>query len=451
MNIKMEQVVKILLAFALLLTIGCKKKSEDDAPKQTPQSNRVASAPATPQSATPPEPMPQPAPSPAPAPDPLAPQPEPSPVPAPDPLAPQPAPSPAPQPTPAPSPVVPAPVPVPPMPPVSVPEPAPAPILPPVGEPSGPELAPPSASPDPAPTEPIRRSTPATPVNPSEQSCIVINIWSKEELYFNIVAAPGKEGEVWVDLNGNAQREENEQIIRFGIEPSNVNRFSPYTSEGDLSFYGPIEVFSIGPNYRTVGVKSVKGSDLKVLDLAGVRNLSQLPLDQLTHLEYLNLSDVKEPFRTGNVDFSKFTKLKTLIMRNVHTPQGITLPESSVLEYIDLTGNNTDYKVNLKNQSNLKTFIASDSHLFSADEVSSLPNIEQIELVNSTLYYPDIEEILKQLPSRSGKSKGHLYIANNPGVGKVEVTTAESKNWEVDVKDLRNDAITYPDMTIEKW
>lgn len=299
-----------------------------------------------------------------------------------------------------------------------------------------------SAIPIPSPTPPIP--------TPTDQEKITVRLDNSYEIAYNIVAAPGRENEVWVDKNGNGKRDSGEEIKKFGLGNTRRNEFVHNSPGHSLTFYGPVTHFAVLANQKLfVYIDRIEGKILRMLDLSGVKNLYGFPLSHSTNLEYLDISGAFKIFTNKEVDFSRHTNLRTLLLRYTPVPS-IKLPENGLLEVLDLTGNKN--AISLHGQKGLRRLSVSGNPSFIVDELMHTPELEYLDMTSCDLFSPKIRELLKVLPDRRGKTPGHLFIANNPGVGRdIEYTEAKKKNWQVDVEKLVNSTIIYPDMTIEQW
>lgn len=248
--------------------------------------------------------------------------------------------------------------------------------------------------------------------------------------YFNAEAADDKG--VWVDLNGDGYMEDYEKVTKFGFDDENTVGFS--TDMIMVEIYGNISKIDLSDNGNIFYMDCHNSPYLKYLDVSKNR-IGALDVFELPNLEYLACSDNKF-YDKYPLDVSKNTTLKVLDCANANVTK-VDLSKHNKLTYLNVA-NNGIKTLNVSAATALKTLIAGNNQLKAMD-LGGNKQLRHIELSENQIPLTNMMELLKALPDLTGTQRGVIWLAKNPQVGELDLTTAKQKNWEVDIKNVRGD------------
>lgn len=284
-------------------------------------------------------------------------------------------------------------------------------------------------------------------------------------LGFAVEAEPAERDKVWIDLNGNGTMEEGEKINNFGSTRANV--VNPQTP--NLCIYGHIISLTISYGdvsayFGTAKLLKTANKDLKHLNLSGTGvtmclsglfpKLETLLLADNPSLMIIDDEDKGFPF-LQNPSLLKVLDLGNSgsVLRGMNVK--IDVPQFHLmtgLTYLNIQGWGwTSEQVDLSMMTKLERLVASGNNLSTID-LSGAKEVKYIELIGNKLTKEALNKLIADLPDRTGKSPGQLFIAENPGSGAGKYSIAKSKNWRVDARNSISDhPARRPNMEGEDW
>ncbi|MDO5017540.1 MAG: hypothetical protein Q4E10_04160, partial [Porphyromonas sp.] len=264
-----------------------------------------------------------------------------------------------------------------------------------------------------------------------------------KELYIQLDAPESERDNVWLDLNGNAEMDEGEQITTFDME-----MFKVEWANGDLLLYGNITKLNIGNNGNLFAMQNINNTTLTYLDASNNGMVAAI-MKGFDKLEYLNISGNQLMVDALPFDISHITTLKTI---NVSGCGLKTLDTSKMndLVYINVAENKLS-KLDMSGKAKLRTIIATGNEIENLEIDSSV--INHIEIGGNKFTDTALNHLINALPDRtSSATPGAIWIAQNPGTGKADIKAAMGKNWDVDTKNLKdNNEGDRGDMDGEDW
>lgn len=279
-------------------------------------------------------------------------------------------------------------------------------------------------------------------------------------LAFSVEADPAERDNVWIDLNGNGTLDEGEKIKGFGSTGANVVK----ATTNQLIIYGHITSLTVSygqVKYYWGGSDNVN-TEIKHLNFSGT-GISACISALYPKLETLLLADnpMLLLINTEKLPFlSNPAGLKVLdlgnsgsIIRQMNIPYDVPpFGQMTGLTYLNIQGWDwTSEQVDLSKMAKLERLIASGNNLETID-LSGAKSLKYIELIGNQLTAETIDKLLSDLPDRTGKSPGQLFIADNPGSGSGKYSIARSKNWRVDARNsISNHPARRPNMEGEDW
>lgn len=279
-------------------------------------------------------------------------------------------------------------------------------------------------------------------------------------LAFSVEADPAERDNVWIDLNGNGTLDEGEKIETFGSTGANL--VNPTTSQ--LIIYGHITSLTVSygqVKYYWGGSDNVN-TEIKHLNFSGT-GITACISALYPKLETLLLADnpMLLLINTKELPFlSNPAGLKVLdlgnsgsIIRQMNMAYDMPpFGQMTGLTYLNIQGWDwTSEQVDLSKMTKLERLIASGNKLETID-LSGAKSLKYIELIGNQLTAETIDKLLSDLPDRTGKSPGQLFIADNPGSGSGKYSIARSKNWRVDARNsISNHPARRPNMEGEDW
>lgn len=282
-----------------------------------------------------------------------------------------------------------------------------------------------------------------------------IHIWMNNSfiqnygmVYINVdVENEADKADVWFDGNANGVKDKGEEITRFGMDASSMNSI-PCTNENAI-LYGKISKLSMAES-GVFAILDANHDHLKYLDLS-YNGMVALALPTMTNLEYLDVSS--NSFMTNVVPFdvSKYKKLKVLNLQDANISEiKDGLDNNKELTFLNISGNGWD-SINLSNNTSLKVLVASHNSFRTLD-IAALKSIVYIELIGNRLSTEELDALMKALPVNNSEDSNGLFIANNPGTSRANISIAKAKKWLVDVERLKGDSkINRPKFDGELW
>lgn len=279
-------------------------------------------------------------------------------------------------------------------------------------------------------------------------------------LAFSVEADPAERDNVWIDLNGNGTLNEGEKIENFGSTSTNLVK----ATTNQLIIYGHITSLTVSygqVKYYWGGSDNVN-TEIRHLNFSGT-GISACISAMYPKLETLLLADnpMLLLINTKKLPFlSNPAGLKVLdlgnsgsIIRQMNIPYDVpSFDQMTGLTYLNIQGWDwTSEQVDLSKMTKLERLIASGNKLKTID-LSGAKGLKYVELIGNQLTAETINKLLNDLPDRSGKSPGQLFIADNPGSGSGMYSIARSKNWRVDARNsISNHPARRPNMEGEDW
>ena len=302
------------------------------------------------------------------------------------------------------------------------------------------------------------------PIIRNDQPQNYIELKNTKGLYYAVDADPADRPDVWIDLNNNGQKEEGEEITKFG--PTQVQRADVTSTH--LVIYGKLTSITLyqGAVSSYWGIQSdpkYGNPALKHLSLSGMSQMMIAVTGIYPELETLLLNDCPwfVLINTAKLPFVKNPeKLRSLSLGNSGaTARQYNVPSNTIdftkmtgLVYLDIEGWGwNDQEADLSNLPKLERLVAKGNQLTKLN-LSVSTNLKYVELIQNQLDAAAINALLESLPDRTGKSPGQLYLAGNPGSGKGQYKIARDKNWRVDVRNTISDhPARRPNMEGEDW
>lgn len=279
-------------------------------------------------------------------------------------------------------------------------------------------------------------------------------------LAFSVEADPAERDKIWIDLNGNGTLDEGEKIETFGSTGANVVK----ATTNQLIIYGHITSLTV--SYGQVkyywGGSDNANTEIKHLNFSGTGISACVPA-WYPKLETLLLADnpmlllintKKLPFLSNPAGLMVLDLGNSgSIIRQMNIPYDMPpFGQMTGLTYLNIQGWDwTSEQVDLSKMTKLERLIASGNNLETID-LSGARGLKYIELIDNQLTAETINKLLSDLPDRTGKSPGQLFIADNPGSGSGKYSIARSKNWRVDARNsISNHPARRPNMEGEDW
>ena len=279
-------------------------------------------------------------------------------------------------------------------------------------------------------------------------------------LGFSVEADPAERDKIWIDLNGNGTLDEGEKIETFGSTGANL----VYPTTNQLIIYGHITSLTV--SYGQVkyywGGSDNANTEIKHLNFSGTGISACVPA-WYPKLETLLLADnpmlllintKKLPFLSNPAGLMVLDLGNSgSIIRQMNIPYDMPpFGQMTGLTYLNIQGWGwTSKQVDLSKMTKLERLIASGNKLETID-LSGAKSLKYIELIGNQLTAETIDKLLSDLPDRTGKSPGQLFIADNPGSGSGKYSIARSKNWRVDARNsISNHPARRPNMEGEDW
>lgn len=279
-------------------------------------------------------------------------------------------------------------------------------------------------------------------------------------LAFSVEADLAERDNVWIDLNGNGTLDEGEKIKSFGSTNANLVK----STTNQLIIYGHITSLTV--SYGQVkyywGGSDNANTEIKHLNFSGT-GISACISALYPKLETLLLADnpLLLLINTEKLPFlSNPAGLKVLdlgnsgsIIRQMNISYDVPpFGQMTGLTYLNIQGWDwTSEQVDLSKMTKLERLIASGNNLETID-LSSAKGLKYVELIGNQLTAETINKLLSDLPDRTSKSPGQLFIADNPGSGAGKYSIARSKNWRVDARNsISNHPARRPNMEGEDW
>ena len=279
-------------------------------------------------------------------------------------------------------------------------------------------------------------------------------------LAFSVEADPAERDKIWIDLNGNGTLDEGEKIETFGSTGANVVK----ATTNQLIIYGHITSLTV--SYGQVkyywGGSDNANTEIKHLNFSGTGISACVPA-WYPKLETLLLADnpmlllintKKLPFLSNPAGLMVLDLGNSgSIIRQMNIPYDVPpFSQMTGLTYLNIQGWDwTSEQVDLSKMTKLERLIASGNKLETID-LSGAKSLKYIELIGNQLTAETIDKLLSDLPDRTRKSPGQLFIADNPGSGSGKYSIARSKNWRVDARNsISNHPARRPNMEGEDW
>lgn len=291
-----------------------------------------------------------------------------------------------------------------------------------------------------------------------------IELRSSGKVFYAVDAEPADRADIWVDLNNNGTKDEGEAITEFG--PSKLLLANMTSTH--MVIYGKITSLAIlhGGVSSFWGVQSDSkygNPALKHLTISGQHGMMIAVTGIYPELESINLSD--NPWyvlvNTAGLPFVQNPeKLKSLNLGNSgSTPiqygvkhNTIDFTKMSSLTYLNIEGWNwNEQQADLSQLPKLERLVAKGNQM-SKLNLKASTELTYVELIGNKLDATALNQLLQDLPDRTGKSPGMLYVAGNPGSGKGNYKLARDKNWRVDARNSISDhPARRPNMEGEDW
>ena len=229
------------------------------------------------------------------------------------------------------------------------------------------------------------------------------------------------ESEVWIDLNNNGIKENNEVISSFH------NKYGYSFSSKTVTIYGKVTELDCS------------GNQLTALDVSKNSALIILECEQ----NRLTALDVSKNSALTNLE-CYYNQLKAL-----------DVSKNSALKWLNCTGNQLT-NLNLSKNTNLSVLVCSINHLTELNvsknsalkwlhcndnqltelNVSKNTKLEYLYCYNNNIYDSKMDALVNSLPDRTASTKGSFYVIKT-GYGEgnacnpAQVYIAKNKNWNV--------------------
>lgn len=279
-------------------------------------------------------------------------------------------------------------------------------------------------------------------------------------LAFSVEADPAERDKIWIDLNGNGTLDEGEKIETFGSTGANVvkattNQLIIYGHITSLTVsYGQVKYYWGGSDNANTEIKHLNfsGTGISACVPAWYPKLATLLLADNPMLLLINTK--KLPFLSNPAGLEVLDLGNSgSIIRQMNIPYDMPpFGQMTGLTYLNIQGWDwTSEQVDLSKMTKLERLIASGNKLKTID-LSGAKGLKYVELIGNQLTAETINKLLSDLPDRTGKSPGQLFIADNPGSGSGKYSIARSKNWRVDARNsISNHRARRPNMEGEDW
>lgn len=263
-----------------------------------------------------------------------------------------------------------------------------------------------------------------------------------KDIYFYVDAVAADRESVWIDLNGDGKKGEDENIPELGVTmPHKYTALSQ-----DVTFYGNITKL----DFIRADISAYYGGTnaaLKYLNLANTGTAAVITQGH-PNLEYLNING-NQLYTGMALDVSTLTKLRVLDIGNCQTGD-IDFSRNTELRYLNVEGNKLT-KLDISAHPYLTHLICSANNIKTLD-ISKATGLLHLEAARNKLSTEQINMLLSALSDRGGKSAGGLWIANNPGTRASDLHIAASKNWTIDARNSKADnKVRRPIMDGEDW
>lgn len=267
--------------------------------------------------------------------------------------------------------------------------------------------------------------------------------YGSKDLYFYIDAPEADREGIWVDLNGDAEKQENEAITKFG-----GTKLHKYTAQsGDVIFYGNITKLDV-ISANLFAYYGGTNKALKYFNLSGTGIVAAI-MQGHPNIEFLNLSGNQLRTDVLPLHLATLTKLKVLDLGNCQAGN-MDFSNNTALRYLNVEGNKMS-TLDVTKLTNLTQLICSSNSLKSLD-IGGAKGLFHLEATLNGLSDAQVNGIINALPDRVGKSEGGLWIAGNPGTGSGDFHIAKGKNWTVDARNSKSDnKLRRPIMEGEDW
>ena len=209
------------------------------------------------------------------------------------------------------------------------------------------------------------------------------------------------ESEVWIDLNNNGIKENNEVISSFH------NKYGYSFSSKTVTIYGKVTELDCSFNHLTA-LDVSKNSALTNLE-CNHNQLKALDVSKNSALKWLNCTGNQ----LTNLNLSKNTNLSVLVCSINHLTE-----------------------LNVSKNSALKWLHCNDNQLTELN-VSKNTKLEYLYCYNNNIYDSKMDALVNSLPDRTASTKGSFYVIKT-GYGEegntcnpAQVYIATNKNWKV--------------------
>lgn len=263
----------------------------------------------------------------------------------------------------------------------------------------------------------------------------------------------------WVDTNNNGRRDPGEEISEWGL--SVIHDYLP--TGGVLTLYGPLEKVSFLSDRPLGEIYENTITTLRMLEIPPVGPRVDIRYELLSMVEYLKVGRTDWPRWSERVDLHAYESLKYLIMTR-SVVGNLTLPaDGRALLHLDLSEADVWRIIGLSMQSDLETLLLGRYSVWAIlgrdDErnkvmpqtLEQLGSLKRVSAIGCDLSGQAIAQLLNALPDRTGKEPGKIRLANNPGLGFVDLSIATRKNWKVDTGTTSTTGFGLPSMGGNDW
>lgn len=259
------------------------------------------------------------------------------------------------------------------------------------------------------------------------------------------------DGSMWIDLNGDAVMQAEEDIRKLQGKSNTPIRLS--TAISTLRIYGEIEQLELSDaskNLRKVDCNS--SPSLRHLELKKLGWEVRLEIEKLKGLVHLVCVGNYRPIRgLRSFDLSELEALSFLKV-NGCSLNSITLDGLSELRYVDL-GNNQLYNLELQSQQKLEHLYLNDTALSHISNLRS-PYLRRLDLTAcKRLSKEALSRIVEALPDRRQQAQqGVLWLNAVPNTTTLDISSIKSKNWRIDIESRKQDnGAKLKDLKGEDW
>lgn len=294
-----------------------------------------------------------------------------------------------------------------------------------------------------------------------------------DKIFLSIEAAPEDYDRIWIDLNANGHKEEEEGVSIFSAISEGEKNYGEYTLRGSVvTIYGPITslvcnsagIYMLDLSQSTsLRYLECKYNQIKDLDTSLSPHLTALHCDhnllteinltQNSALEHLSLS----ANTISHLDLSECKNLISL-QCSITNLSALDLSTTPLLKHLVL-GNNLLTDLNLNQNPRLKFLVCHNTRITHLDltenkdlevlscsytdlsslQVSPLGMLKSLLIADNKLEKNEIETLLGQLPS----SPGIICIEGNPGAAHASRQAILTKGWaELSREDLAHLELT---------